>query len=62
MRAIEYAANGEPAEVLRLVEKPVPEPGPGQVLVRAFLGGELQPELLEQPDEALACAAEEELA
>lgn len=34
MRAIEYAANGEPAEVLRLVEKPVPEPGPGQVLVR----------------------------
>ncbi|MFO0898307.1 MAG: protoporphyrinogen oxidase [Pirellulales bacterium] len=35
---------------------------PGQVLVRAFLGGELQPELLEQPDEALACAAEEELA
>ena len=34
MRAIEYAANGEPAEVLRLVEKSVPEPGPGQVLVR----------------------------
>ncbi|KPV48169.1 alcohol dehydrogenase, partial [Kouleothrix aurantiaca] len=34
MRAIEYASNGEPAKVLRLVEKPVPEPRPGQVLVR----------------------------
>ncbi|GAA4606369.1 NADPH:quinone reductase-like Zn-dependent oxidoreductase [Actinoplanes octamycinicus] len=33
MRAVEVTALGGP-EVLRLVERPDPEPGPGQVLVR----------------------------
>lgn len=38
MRAIVYDDAGGP-EVLRLVEKPVPEPGPGEVLVRVVVSG-----------------------
>jgi NADPH:quinone reductase len=38
MRAIVYAENG-PSSVLRLVERPVPEPGPGQVRVRLVRAG-----------------------
>lgn len=34
MRAWQVTAHGEPAEVMRLAEMPVPEPGPGEVLVR----------------------------
>ena len=34
MRAIRFAAFGEPAEVLSLEELPMPQPGPDQVLVR----------------------------
>jgi NADPH:quinone reductase len=34
MRAIVFDHFGEPAEVLRLAEVPVPEPGPGEVRVR----------------------------
>jgi NADPH2:quinone reductase len=34
MRAWQVTRQGAPAEVLELVELPVPEPGPGQVLVR----------------------------
>ena len=38
MRAIVYQENG-PSSVMRLVERPVPEPGPGQVRVRVVRAG-----------------------
>ena len=38
MRAIVYSETGGP-EVLRLVERPVPEPGPGEVRVRVAVSG-----------------------
>src|SRR5690554_2670146 len=34
MRAWQVAENGEPADVLTLADLPVPEPGPGELLVR----------------------------
>jgi NADPH:quinone reductase len=33
MRAVVYSQTGPP-DVLRLVERPLPEPGPGEVRVR----------------------------
>jgi NADPH2:quinone reductase len=38
MRAIVYTTNGGP-EVLRLTDRPVPEPGPGEVRVRVHVSG-----------------------
>ncbi|WP_229398668.1 NADPH:quinone reductase [Micromonospora okii] len=38
MRAIVYETGGD-ASVLRLVDRPVPEPGPGEVLVRVAVSG-----------------------
>jgi NADPH:quinone reductase len=38
MRAIVYTENG-PSSVMRLAERPVPEPGPGQVRVRVMRAG-----------------------
>ena len=38
MRAISYSQTGGP-DVLRLVDRPVPEPGPGEVRVRLALSG-----------------------
>jgi NADPH:quinone reductase len=38
MRAIVYAEKG-PSSVMRLAERPVPEPGPGQVRVRMVRAG-----------------------
>ena len=38
MRAVVYSQAGEP-EVLRLVERPVPEPGPGEVRVAVQVSG-----------------------
>jgi NADPH2:quinone reductase len=38
MRAIEYARTGDP-DVLTLVDRPVPEPGPGEVRVRVHRSG-----------------------
>jgi NADPH:quinone reductase len=38
MRAVVYSETGGP-EVLRLVERPVPEPGPGEVRVRVAVSG-----------------------
>lgn len=38
MRAIEYSVTGDP-EVLVLVERPVPDPGPGEVRVRIHRSG-----------------------
>src|SRR3954452_22859472 len=38
MRAVVYTETGE-ADVLRLVDRPVPEPGPGEVRVRIHRSG-----------------------
>ena len=38
MRAIEYSETGDP-EVLTLVERPVPDPGPGEVRVQVHRSG-----------------------
>jgi len=38
VRAVVYRENG-PSDVLQLVERPVPEPGPGEVRVRMHLAG-----------------------
>jgi NADPH2:quinone reductase len=38
MRAVVYSQTGDP-DVLRVVERPVPEPGPGEVRVRLVLSG-----------------------
>jgi len=38
MRALQVTRNGPPTEVLRIVEAPRPEPGPGQVLIRVAAG------------------------
>ena len=32
-KALQYQEYGDPGEVLTLVELPVPEPGPGEVLI-----------------------------
>ncbi|MCS6523987.1 zinc-binding dehydrogenase [Curtobacterium citreum] len=37
MRAVVHETFGEPADVLTVAERPVPQPGPGQVLVRTVL-------------------------
>ena len=38
MKAIEFSAGGGP-EVIRVVERPVPQPGPGEVLVKVAAAG-----------------------
>jgi NADPH2:quinone reductase len=38
MKSIIYTANGDP-DVLALVERPIPEPGPGEVRVRVHVSG-----------------------
>src|SRR2546427_6056916 len=38
MRAVVYSQSGEP-DVLRLVDRPLPEPGPGEVRVRMAVSG-----------------------
>ena len=47
MQAIEIAAPGGP-EVLRLTERPVPRPGPGEVLVRVAAAGVNRPDVLQR--------------
>src|SRR5258706_9549879 len=39
MRAWEVQSAGEPADVLHLVEREVPEPGPGEVRIRVTAAG-----------------------
>lgn len=39
MRAAIYTSKGPAAEVLRIIDKPVPEPGPGEVRVRIAFSG-----------------------
>src|SRR5688572_21603362 len=47
MKAIEIAAPGGP-ETLRLAERPVPRPGPGEVLVRVAAAGVNRPDVLQR--------------
>ncbi len=47
MRAIEIAGSGGP-EVLTLVERPVPRPGPGQILIRLRAAGVNRPDALQR--------------
>jgi NADPH2:quinone reductase len=47
MRAVEIARPGGP-EVLRLCERPVPQPGPGQVLVAVSHAGVNRPDVLQR--------------
>jgi NADPH:quinone reductase len=47
MTAIEIERPGGP-EVLRAAERPVPEPGPGEVLVRVEAGGVNRPDLMQR--------------
>ena len=39
MRAVVYRETGKAAEVLRVEEVDLPEPGPGEVLVRVYASG-----------------------
>ena len=47
MRVVEIAGAGGP-EVLRLAERPVPEPGPGQILLRVAWAGVNRPDVLQR--------------
>jgi NADPH2:quinone reductase len=47
MQAIDPEAPGGP-EVLRLVERPVPQPGPGEVLIRVAAAGVNRPDVLQR--------------
>ncbi|MBV1704550.1 MAG: alcohol dehydrogenase, partial [Hyphomicrobiales bacterium] len=37
MRCVVHESYGDPAEVLRLGERPLPMPGPGEVRIRTLL-------------------------
>src|SRR5690348_4277959 len=47
MQAIEIAQPGGP-EVLRLVDRPVPDPGAGELLVRVAAAGVNRPDLMQR--------------
>ena len=47
MKAVEIAEPGGP-EVLRLTERPVPRPGPGEVLVKVAAAGVNRPDVLQR--------------
>ena len=47
MRQIEFSGSGGP-DVIRLVQAPVPEPGPGQVLVQVAFAGVNRPDCLQR--------------
>jgi len=47
MRAVEIARPGGP-EVLRVVRRPVPEPGPGEVRIRVAAAGVNRPDVLQR--------------
>ena len=47
MKAIEIAAPGGP-DMLRLAERPVPRPGPGEVLVKVAAAGVNRPDVLQR--------------
>lgn len=47
MRVIEISRYGDP-EVLRLAERPIPEPGTGEVLIRVIAAGINRPDLMQR--------------
>ncbi|MGE4376006.1 MAG: NAD(P)H-quinone oxidoreductase [Burkholderiaceae bacterium] len=47
MRVVEISAFGKP-EVLRLAERPQPQPGPGEVLIRVHASGVNRPDVLQR--------------
>ncbi|RSK33037.1 NAD(P)H-quinone oxidoreductase [Rhodovulum iodosum] len=47
MRAVEISAPGGP-EVLRLTERPVPRPGPGEIVIRLAFAGVNRPDALQR--------------
>ena len=47
MRAIDPAAPGGP-EVLEVMERPVPRPGPGEVLIRVAAAGVNRPDVVQR--------------
>ena len=47
MRAVEIAAPGGPDQ-LRLISRPTPRPGPGEVLVKVAAAGVNRPDLLQR--------------
>jgi putative PIG3 family NAD(P)H quinone oxidoreductase len=47
MRAVEISEPGGP-EVLRLVERPQPQPGPGEVLIRVAAAGVNRPDVMQR--------------
>ncbi len=47
MRAVDSSGPGEP-EVLRLVERPVPKPGPGELLIEVHAAGVNRPDILQR--------------
>ena len=47
MRAVEISRPGGP-EVLRLVERPIPQPGYGQILIRVDYAGVNRPDALQR--------------
>ncbi len=47
MNAVEIAESGGP-DVLRLVERPAPQPGPGEVLIRVAAAGVNRPDVLQR--------------
>jgi putative PIG3 family NAD(P)H quinone oxidoreductase len=47
MRLIDHGEGGD-ASVLRLVDAPVPEPGPGQVLIKVHYAGVNRPDVLQR--------------
>jgi NADPH2:quinone reductase len=47
MRAVEVSQPGGP-EVLRLTERPVPQPGPGEILVKVAAAGVNRPDVLQR--------------
>ena len=54
MRAIEYSITGDP-DVLSLVERPVPDPGPGEVRVRIHRSGVNPTDWKSRRGEAAGC-------
>jgi NADPH2:quinone reductase len=60
MRAIEISAPGGP-DVLRLVERPVPEPAEGEILVRVAAAGVNRPDILQREGKYLPPAGASDL-
>ena len=49
MRAVIARGSGGP-EVLQVVERPVPQPGPGEILVKVAAAGVNRPDVMQRKD------------